>query len=315
MLTQCGTDEPEPSHGIGEAGRPLDRGILISGGAGLLGREVTRQLIAQGASAAQLHHIVRPGGSLPLLGQPHFVGADEQPVPSTLPKSVDAVIHLAQSGGHRDFPSTALSMFRTNLHLLAHLLEYARSAGAQSFLLASSGGVYRPGFTALRENAPLRPTGSLDYYMTTKAAAEAFAQTYTTYMNVHILRIFFMYGHGQRRDMLIPRIFDRVREGRSIQLEGNLGMSLNPVHVADAARVFVSRVDSHESSVLNVAGPETLSIHKICTLMGAYLGREPVFDFVAGKPKDLIGDVSLLTALGLAPKARLADHLPEIDVP
>ena len=59
-----------------------------------------------------------------------------------LPEKIDTVVHLAQSAHFREFPTRAADIFKVNVSSAVSLLDYARRAGAQNFIIASSGGVY-----------------------------------------------------------------------------------------------------------------------------------------------------------------------------
>jgi nucleoside-diphosphate-sugar epimerase len=43
-----------------------------------------------------------------------------------LPSSCDVIIHLAQSPHFRDFPNSALDVFKINIESPARLLDYAK---------------------------------------------------------------------------------------------------------------------------------------------------------------------------------------------
>ena len=40
-----------------------------------------------------------------------------------------------------------------------------------------------------------------------------------------------MYGVGQNRSMLIPRLFDNVKNSQPIQISGKDGIKINPINV------------------------------------------------------------------------------------
>ena len=113
--------------------------------------------------------------------------------PAALPDRVDGVIHLAQSPRYRDFPDGAEDMFAVNVASTSGLLEYARSAGARAFVLASTGGVYDYHPDPIRESEEPRPT---TFYFRSKRAAELLAGSYAELFSVVVFRFFFVYGRG-----------------------------------------------------------------------------------------------------------------------
>jgi len=80
----------------------------------------------------------------------------------------------------------------------------------------------------------LRPLQNLGYYLGSKASSEILVQSYSKEMFVGIIRPFFMYGIGEKRNMLLPRLYDRIDNGEKIYLQGKDGIKINPVHVLDA---------------------------------------------------------------------------------
>lgn len=231
---------------------------------------------------------------------------------SALPKRIDGVIHLAQSRRFRDFPDGAADVFGVNVHATARLLDYAVQAGATHFVYASSGGLYRRGEAPLAENAPLDPPGDLGFYLGSKGAAEILVQSYSALLKVVILRPFFIYGPGQRRDMLIPRIFDSVKNGRAVQLDGEDGLAINPIHVEDATLAVSRAATLPRGAVINIAGPETLTLREIGVAFGEYLGTAPIFEPTGEPSRSLLGSIDLMSELLHQPQRRLRDFIGDV---
>src|SRR5262249_43548975 len=159
-----------------------------------------------------------------------------------LPRGVDAVCSLAQSSNFRNFPEKANDIFAVNVAANLGLVQWATSAGVGKFLYASSGGVYggrRDG--VLRESDPLTVNPALGFYLGSKLCAEILLQDYRSFFKTGaILRPFFVYGPGQKADMLVARLIESVRHSRPVQLHGSNGLRLNPVFVEDAAAAFAA---------------------------------------------------------------------------
>ena len=97
-------------------------------------------------------------------------------------------------------------------------------------------------------------------------------------MDVIILRLFFVYGKMQRPIMLIPRLVANVKNSTSINLKGNNGILLNPIHVSDAVTSFLAALALKGSYKINVAGPEVVSLKQICEMIGEKAGVKPIFE-------------------------------------
>jgi UDP-glucose 4-epimerase len=233
-------------------------------------------------------------------------------LPADMPSEVDTVIHLAQSRHFRHFPDSADDIFAVNVGSTTRLLDWARRAGARRFIYASSGGIYGHGDSRFKEDEPLPPPGPLGFYLATKKAAELLVEPYEAEFTVVILRPFFVYGRGQREEMLIPRLVRSVIDGRPITLQGSDGITINPVHVSDAVRAVARCLELEQSHTINIAGPEALSLRSIGEIIGDAVGRRPHFVDQPGEPRHLVGDVTKMTRLLGAPERRFADEVGDL---
>ncbi len=284
--------------------------ILITGANGLLGRQICDDCNKNEHNVFGLTHLMP---SDPLQGVTHLpMDFNSGWRTEDLPEHVDAIIHLAQSPNFRDFPNSALEVFRVNLESTAKLLDYAKNIGVRKFILASSGGLY--GISG-RPHTELSPTSSpdkLDYYLASKLACEMLMLNYSRIFQTIILRFFFIYGPRQKKTMLIPRLLDNIKQEKAINLQGADGIRINPIHVADASIAVLASLETDESDIINIAGPDSLSIRQICESMGSVLEIAPKFDIQPGDPTALIGDIQRMKGKLHIPKIKLTDSISEL---
>jgi nucleoside-diphosphate-sugar epimerase len=281
--------------------------ILVTGASGFLGRHLLSEL----APEHELVALTRRPPEPELKGLARWVFCDLCALDEArLPARVDAVIHLAQSHRYREFPGGAEDMFGVNVGSTFGLLEYARAASAGTFVLASTGGVYRRSLKPLREGDPLQPTS---FYFRSKLAAEILAEGYAEHFRTLALRFFFIYGPGQRR-MLIPTLAAKVAAGEEIVIEGDPGVRINPIYVEDAARVFAPALASQASGALNIAGDEEFSIAELVARLGEEAGERPRVRHVpATLDGDLVADCTRMRdELGVRPQVGFADGLRRV---
>ena len=230
-----------------------------------------------------------------------------------LPPTCDAVIHLAQSEHFREFPQYAENVFRINTFTTLKLLDYARQAGANTFILASSGGIYGYGDQGFSEDHALCHQQDLGFYLSTKLCAEILAENYTDYLNVIILRFFFVYGPNQRPTMLIPRLVQSVLNEKPITLQGRDGIRLNPTHVFDVVRAIIQALELKNSHKINIAGPDILNFRQIGEIIGSTLNKEPKFLIQSEQiPKNLIGDTTKMCKLLSSSKIQFQEGIKTI---
>lgn len=269
--------------------------ILITGGSGLIGHEVVERLKNSWAVFAVSR---RPYEQLSQNARMISCDLSDQCNFSTFPASVDAVIHLAQSEHFREFPEKAEDVFSVNTVTTLRLLDYARQAGAKTFIFASSGGVYGYGDEGFKENQPIVAKKDLGFYLSTKLCSEIIAENYVPYMNVIIIRFFFVYGPRQKETMLIPRLIKNVWQQQPIVLQGNDGIKINPIYVSDAANAVVRSLDLMDSQKINVGGSDVLSLREIGNIIGEELGIQPTFEIQeTSVPNNIIGDIGKMSQL------------------
>jgi UDP-glucose 4-epimerase len=279
--------------------------ILVTGANGFIGGHLLREL----APRHELFALARGGPRNEAPDGVHWIEHDlTQPLEDAgLPSEIDAVIHLAQSRHYKEFPDRADDIFAVNVQGTFRVLEYARTAGAASFVFASTGGVYGHSYEKFVETDPVSP---LDFYLTSKYAAELLIANYKRFFRTIVLRLFFVYGPTQE-GMLIPNLLGKVRAGATITVEGPLGLRINPIYVGDAVRVFEPALALESSELFNVAGDESVHLSELVGVMGQVTGASVSIEHTASSSHgDLVGDNRRMKeVLGVTPSTSLADGL------
>ena len=285
--------------------------IAITGASGFVGRALAK-FLSSDESIEGLYLIGR-STSLSELELGTVIPADFSSPKSLLPElpPLDAVIHLATSPYHRDFPAKADDLFNVNVSGTNQILQAALRARAERFINISTGSVYEPFHTLpLQEEDDGRPT---NYYAATKLCSEILTRAFSGHMQTTSLRLFVPYGPGQHGRM-IPDLINRVSEGHAVLLPAQgTGLTTNPIFIDDVCHIVTSLLTQDVlPDTLNLAGPSNVSISEIARLIGEKLNKEPIFQRSPDlKAKDLIGDTTKLTAL--LPKNRLTPFSSGLD--
>jgi UDP-glucose 4-epimerase len=271
--------------------------VVITGSSGLIGSGLSAELARRG-------HQVWAISRTPVSGLPgvHPVVADLSvaSLPAGLPDTADVVVHLAQSARHREFPAHAMDVFHVNVASTAALLDWSRRVGVRQFILASSGNV------GGGHRVP-------SYYRASKQSAELLAASYASVFQVLATRFFFVYGRGQKRGMLVPRLVDSVQTDGRIPLAGCNGPRLNPVHVDDAVSAVARAIDVNATGVIDIAGPEVLTVRAMAETIAQHMGRTAHFDFDASATaEDLVGDITDMSTRLVAPRRVFAEGVAEL---
>lgn len=280
--------------------------ILLTGSTGLLGSAITRLF---GSS----HEFLTVGRSAPdgRRVHPHLFfdfASREDFDPG--PLGIDAVLHLAQSKSHREFPEKANETFYINTRSTIGILEYCRKNNVRTFLAASTGGVYRPGSSPFTERDQLRDPLDQDLYFASKMAAEGLCGAYSGLLNVIVARYFFIFGKGQDSGQLFPRLAKSVINGQPIQIDQSGGLHFNPIHVDDAARATMSLLTSSAHGIFNVAGDTPLRLQEFVIHISRALGVKPNFS-TAETALELVADTTKLRRVFLDPMRDLYQSVVE----
>jgi UDP-glucose 4-epimerase len=268
--------------------------ILLTGATGFIGSHLRRAFTSEHKLFALTRH-----NPMPDEGELIWLTGDlsRTEISCLLPTKMDAIVYLAQSGAYRQFPERAEDIFKVNVLGAMTLLNYARRAGTHTFIFASSANVYRQSDQRISEEFVVEPRS---FYAKTKRMAEMLIESYSEFFNCIVLRLFTVYGPGQK-EMLIPNLVERVRKGQLLQVQGRQGLKVSPVYVDDVNYIIQKFLEHERFSrgfeIFNIGGDELLGIHELGLIIGKTFGVTPHFDFLPGdEPLGWIADNSKLKA-------------------
>lgn len=272
--------------------------VLVTGASGFLGRRTVPML----ARDAVVWAVVRTAGTEPPDATP--VVADLTAGWTGRLPDVDTVVWLAQSRRYREFPDGAGDMFRVNEAAFFELLEWARTHRVGRVVYASTGSVYAPGSAPWHEDSP---TAATTMYAATKLNAERLLAQYAGCFVCVAARVFSVYGPGQQ-GMALASVAGTAFAGRPVTLNEGIGMRCTPIFVDDAAAIFaeLARMSLPANPlVINVAGPEVVTLADVARIAAGLGGREPLIERGAGPAPALIADTARLR--GMLPDLRFHD--------
>jgi UDP-glucose 4-epimerase len=262
--------------------------ILVTGASGFIGQALVPRLIARGDEVFALGRVALNKDGVTDLKSDFQFGP-----PPSLPRAVDAVIHLAQSRAYRSFPSDTGEMFCVNVAGTQMMLDAAARSGVGRFCLVSSGSVYDPFEGVLTEEAPVAPRA---YLGASKLAAEILARPFRALFPVATLRLFVPYGPGQT-GRLVPDLVRRISDGIPVSLpEVGEGMRFSPTHVDDTCAVIEAAVDEGWNDVVNVAAPDAITVRDAAATIARILGRPFTIERKAMAVPAIVPDLTRLSS-------------------
>lgn len=290
--------------------------VLVTGGAGFIGRRVVRALLAAGHAviSADKH-------DFPDQRVRSVVGdlCDPAVVSAAVREGTDLIIHLAAITSVLRSMEDPAGTYRVNVEATANLLDHARQRRVGAFLLASTNAVTGDvGCATISEQMPLRP---LTPYGATKAAAEMLLSAYVgSYgMTGAALRFSNVYGPGMEfKDSFIPRLMRAARDGKGVQIYGDGTQLRDLVHVDDIVAGILTAWRAGHNGPLILGSGESVTVNDIVAAARAVTGTELPVEYVPPKPGEMpavIVDISAARALGYRPghdlKAGIATVWPE----
>lgn len=208
-----------------------------------------------------------------------------------LPSNIDVIIHLAQSRCYKSFPDGAADMLNVNTKATLELLEWSRINRIDKFIYASTGNVYKLSPEIHSEEDECKPDSM---YAATKLSAEHLVQQYSQFFSTTIMRIFGVYGAGQK-NMIIPEMIHRVNNGTEITLARGVGIFLTPLYISDCVGMIsklILRPQSLQNQILNIAGDSVLNLSEIINIIGNILEKKPQICITNEESVYFLGDLT-----------------------
>ena len=243
--------------------------VLVTGGAGFIGRHTVRRLLADGAEVVVLDDFsaslrgcmaeFSKGGFRLVMGD----ASDEYLLREIMTREKpDAVVHLAGLVSVTRSLEQPEESWRLNVDATRIVAAAAEEAECRRFVFASSAAVYADSQVfPLREDAALR--AALSPYGAHKAEAEQWLLTTAKPSMERIaLRYFNVYGEGQSAESpysgVITRFLDCAARNRPLQVFGGGKQSRDFIHIRDLVEV----------NVRAASGRLAPGLYNVCTGVG-----------------------------------------------
>jgi UDP-glucuronate 4-epimerase len=262
---------------------------LVTGAAGFVGSRLVRAICASGDEVIGLDALApyydpamkqRRFDQLAQLPSVEMVQGDLVDLElEAILDGCDTVFHLAGQPGVRaswtDFDDYA----RNNVNATQRLLAAVDTDAVSRFVFSSSSSVYGQVTGAVDEAAPTRPYSP---YGVTKLAAESLCGAYAQNFGLRAvsLRLFTVYGPGQRPDMAMHRLIRSSLLGEPFPMfgDGSQVRSFTFVDdVVDAALAACVR-DVEPGAIINISGGSSCSLTEVIETIEDITGRPVPID-------------------------------------
>ena len=297
--------------------------VLVTGGTGLIGRQLVQQLVDGGVDVtiASLDHPSRahPAAEFRRVNLMHLDACLQ------LCEGMDFVFHLA---GVKGSPAAAgakpASFFVPMLLMNTNMMEAAYRARVKRFLYTSTVGVYAPA-EVLREDALWQapPSANDRFAGWAKRMGELQAEAYQIehgWQAVSIVRPANVYGPDDNFDpdtaMVIPSLIRRAVEGENPLVVWGDGSAVRDfIHAADVARGMLLVMEQAVQEPVNLGSGTGIAIRDLVNLIVCLLHPAPRVRWDTARPAGdakRVLDVSRARALGFSPSVSIEEGIREV---
>jgi len=252
--------------------------VLVTGGAGFIGRWVVGALLAEGHEVLAVDNLVAGDAAAldEFAGRPGYLGLETGDVRDAAScrrwlTGVDAVAHLAASISVQESIDDPATTFDNDVVGTFNVLEAARATGARVVFMSTCMVYDRAGDEGISETHPTKPASP---YAAAKLAGEALTLSYfhAYGLPTTVVRPFNTYGPHQRSvgEGGVVAIFTRRSLlGEELRIFGDGTQTRDLLYVEDCARFVVAALLSERATgrILNAGTGRDVSVNELAAMV------------------------------------------------
>ena len=195
---------------------------------------------------------------------------------------VDAVINLAGLPGQVLSWSHFDEYQRANTLVVYNILNVIAKRPETYFLQISSSSA-QGNSSGSFQGYPISPYG------VSKLGAENLVRAYANELGVKagILRLFSVFGPGQREDMAYAKFCNQIFKGKPISVYGDGNQTRSNTYISDVSRaIFMSSLEKIPNLHADVTSSESITLLESIKIISEEIGREPIIEFYERKLGD-----------------------------
>jgi UDP-glucose 4-epimerase len=293
---------------------PDEGPVLVTGGAGFIGRHVVAALVSRGRRTVVLDD--GSSGNPSLLPREAEVVLADVADPAVAPLIArmrpGAIVHAAaQTSVPRSMADPRRDL-AVNLAGTAHVIDGARGgANCRVVFLSSGGAVYGDTEEPATEQTLPNPKS---FYAVHKYAAETYLEL--SGLSHAIARLANVYGPGQRTDLeggVVAIFADRLTTRQPITVYGSGMQRRDLVHVDDVVNALLAMLDTDADGVWNVGTGVATTINELLASMERWIAPAVEICREPARPGDVfssfLSNHKIAAELGWRPSVSLAEGI------
>lgn len=252
-----------------------NKNVLITGGAGFIGSELTKQVLSYGANVSVVDNLVNGKKSNLNLVDKNLMFYEEdirnQQVMQNLISKSDYVFNLACLGVRHSIHSP-IESHSVNADATLNLLKMSRESEIKKFVHISTSEVYGTAkYVPMTEEHPTAPH---TVYGASKLAGEAYARAYSKSFktNTVVIRPFNSYGYNSHHEgdsgEVIPKFIIRALTGKPLYIFGDGEQTRDFTFVTDTAKAIIQiGLNDLTNETYNLGSENEITINELAKLI------------------------------------------------
>lgn len=291
--------------------------VLVTGGAGFIGRHVVEMLRSEGSEVVIFDSLVT-GSRANVPDSAFFIEGDirDAAAVASAMKGVTHVVHLAALVSVPQSIENPPLTEEVNVEGTKNIFVAAKAAGTTRIVYASSAAVYgNEPSVPKREDSLVVPESP---YAESKAKNDQFAATQD--IPAMGLRFFNVYGPGQLGNhpyaSVVPRWIEAIKAGAPLTVFGDGSQTRDFIHVRDVARAVVLALSSSVRGIANIGSGTERPLKDLLGILSAEAGHPLEISYLPARTGDILRSFADITRakeqLGFAPRVSLEKGIGEL---
>lgn len=270
----------------------MNKKVLITGGAGFIGSNLTDELLNKGYRVIIIDDL--SSGSLKNIPEEAIFYKIDIVTPEIElifdKEKPDFVFHLAAKISLQESIRNPFDCQRTNILGTLNILEKCRKYGVKKIIFASSGGaVYgKASIIPTPENYPANP---LSPYGITKLSAEHYLNYYYNFFGLPFVALRFSNVYGKKQKSfneggVVAIFLNNILKNKEIIINGKGSQTRDFLYVKDAVFALILSLEKEKTGIFNIGTSKETNIKELVLEIEEISGKKAKIRYGKEKPGD-----------------------------